>query len=193
MAPDPQVGAPDAAQSHLVLVGLMGTGKSTVGARLARRLDRDFLDNDVLLEARTGATAATLRRDRGEPELHRLEAEVLLECLARRPYAVIAAAASTVLCDDVRDALRRTSFVIWLRADVAELDERLDDPGNRPLSGNRRATLQRQNDERAGLYGAVADVVIDTSDKDPDAVVNEVFAHLDDPPHDAVLSRDGDS
>ncbi len=167
-----------APQSHITLVGLMGTGKSTVGQRLARQLDRDVLDNDALLETRTGATAATLRRDRGEAELHRLEADVLLDCLARQPFAVITAAASTVLRDDVREVLRHTSFVIWLRADVAELSERLEDPGNRPLTGDRQATLQRQSEERAGLYGAVADIVVDTSGKDPDAVATEVLAHL---------------
>ena len=156
----------------------MGTGKSTVGARLARRLDREFLDNDARLEALTGATAANLRRDRGEAELHRLEAEVLLECLAHPQPAVIAAAASTVLRDDVRDTLRRMSYVIWLRADIAELNERLDDPGNRPLAGDRRVALQRQSDERAGLYGALADLAVDTTGKDPDAVVNEVVAQL---------------
>ena len=156
----------------------MGTGKSTVGEQLARRLDRDFLDNDVLLEARTGATAATLRRDCGEAELHRLEADVLLDCLARQPFAVIAAAASTVLRDDVRDVLRRSSFVIWLRADVTELSERLDDPGSRPLAGDHRATLQRQSDERTALYRAVADLVVDTTAKDPDTVMAEVLRQL---------------
>ena len=169
---------PPAPPSHVTFVGLMGTGKSTVGERLARRLDRELLDNDVLLEARTGATAAALRRDRGEAELHRLEADVLLDCLARQPFAVITAAASTVLRDDVRDALRRSSFVIWLRADVRELSERLDDPGSRPLTGDRRATLQRQSDERAGLYRAVADLVVDTSGKDPESVIAEVLTGL---------------
>ena len=83
----------------------MGTGKTTVGAALAQRLGRQFLDNDVLLERRTGKTAAELRRGLGENALHQVEAEVLLTCLAVRPVAVIAAAASTIDNRKVREAL----------------------------------------------------------------------------------------
>jgi shikimate kinase len=85
-----------------------------------------------------------------------------------------------VLRDDVRDALRRTAFVIWLRVDIAELDERLEHPGNRPLDGDRRLTLQRQSDERAGLYAAVADVVVDTTNKTPADAVDEVLKAFSD-------------
>src|SRR5687767_1029511 len=119
--------------THIVLVGLMGAGKSTVGSLLAQRLQREFFDNDVLLERRTGQTAKSIRRDLGEDELHRIEAEVLLECLSTQPVAVIAAAASTVLDPQVRETLRDAAFVIWLRADLRALTERLVDPGTRPL------------------------------------------------------------
>jgi shikimate kinase len=162
---------------HVVIVGLMGTGKSTTGTRLGYALGREFLDNDVLLEARTGATAARLQRDRGQEELHRLEAEVLLDALAGRPLAVIAAAASVVERDDVRQALS-AACVVWLRATVGELTERLDDPGSRPIGDDRRLTLQRQADERSALYAAVADIVVDTTGKDPDTVMAEVIAQL---------------
>jgi shikimate kinase len=91
-----------AADRHVVLIGLMGTGKTSVGTRLASDFIASFSTNDVLLERRTGATAASLRRDRGEAALHELEAEVLVSCLAERPVAVIAAAASTVLNAVVR-------------------------------------------------------------------------------------------
>src|SRR6476661_8341308 len=133
-------------ESHVVLVGLMGTGKTTIGALVAERLQRRFFDNDDVLERRTGRTAAELRRERGEEVLHRLEAEILLECLATRPVAVIAAAASTILDDDARDALRDDAFVVWLRTDLPVLTARLSDPGTRPLRADTRNEILARQD-----------------------------------------------
>jgi len=165
-------------QSHVVLVGLMGTGKSTLGARLAERLQRQFYDNDMELERRTGQTAASLRRDRGEPVLHQLEADVLLECLSVQPVGVIAAAASTILRADVREALRKSAFVVELRTDLGALEARLADPGTRPLSGNVGGILARQDQERAALYASIADMVVDTTARDVDEAVDEVIDQL---------------
>jgi shikimate kinase len=160
---------------HVVLIGLMGTGKTTTGTRLAARLHREFLDNDVLLERRTGATAETLRRERGEEALHHLEADVLLSCLAERPLAVIAAAASTVLNPIVRDALRESAFVVWLRTDLQVLSERLADPGSRPLDGDAAEVLARQGQERAPIYAALADVELNTSTRTVDELVDDLM------------------
>ncbi|HUP73340.1 MAG TPA: shikimate kinase [Acidimicrobiales bacterium] len=165
--------------THIVLVGLMGTGKSTVGSLLAERLHRQFFDNDVLLERRTGQTAASIRRDLGEDVLHRFEAEVLLDCLATQPVAVIAAAASTVLRADVRDALREAAFVIWLRVDLRALTERLVDPGTRPLSGNIGDALAQQDEDREALYASIADVVLDTSARSAVEVAHTLIERLD--------------
>ena len=168
--------------THIVLVGLMGTGKSTVGSLLAQRLQREFFDNDVLLERRTGQTAKSIRTDLGEDELHRIEAEVLLECLSTRPVAVIAAAASTVLDAQVREALRDAAFVVWLRADLRALTERLVDPGTRPLWGNIGEVLAHQDEDRAALFASIADIEVDTSTRPAVAVVEQLLEGIADPP-----------
>ena len=168
--------------THIVLVGLMGTGKSTVGSLLAQRLQREFFDNDVLLERRTGQTAKSIRTDLGEDELHRIEAEVLLECLSTRPVAVIAAAASTVLDAQVREALRDAAFVVWLRADLRALTERLVDPGTRPLWGNIGEVLAHQDEGRAALFASIADIEVDTSTRPAVAVVEQLLEGIADPP-----------
>jgi shikimate kinase len=173
---DEKVSRRSAADSHIVLVGLMGTGKSTIGSRVAERLHRQFFDNDVVLERRTGHTAASLRRERGEEELHRLEADVLLECLSARPVGVIAAAASTILRAEVRDALRNSAYVVALRADLRVLTARLVDPGVRPLTGDIGETLARQEHEREALYTSIADFVVDTSTRSVDEAVDDVIA-----------------
>jgi shikimate kinase len=156
----------------------MGTGKSTIGSRLAERLETQFFDNDVLLERRTGHTAASLRRARGEEELHRLEADVLLDCLTVRPVGVIAAAASTILRADVRDALRDSAFVVALRTDLRVLTARLVDPGNRPVTGDIGETLARQYHERETLYASIADIVVDTTARSVDDAVDDVIDRL---------------
>jgi shikimate kinase len=166
------------ADSHIVLVGLMGTGKSTIGSRVAERLHRQFFDNDVLLELRTGHTAASLLRSQGEEELHRLEADVLLDCLSARPVGVIAAAASTILRTDVRDVLRDSAFVVALRADLRVLTARLVDPGVRPLTVDTAETLARQDQEREALYASVADIVMDTTARTVDETVDDVIERL---------------
>ena len=169
---------PPISDCHIVLVGLMGTGKSTLGARLANRLQRQFLDNDVLLERQTGQTAASLQRDLGEDVLHRLEADVLLDCLDARPAAVIAAAASTVLSARVRDALHDTAFVIWLRTDLQVLAQRLINPQTRPLSGDIGVALARQDHDREALYASVADIVVDTTAKDAHQTIEDVIGRI---------------
>jgi shikimate kinase len=168
----------DVRDAHLVIVGLMGSGKTTLGTRLAARLGREFLDNDVLLEARTRSDAAQLRREHGEAALHGLESDVLIDALASRPFAVIAAAASTIDRADVRTALRDHAFVVWLEASVDELTERLRDPGRRPLPRDPRSTLRHQVEARSARFASVADVVIDTTDRDPQTVLDEVMARL---------------
>lgn len=163
---------------HIVLVGLMGTGKSTLGSLLADRLQRQFFDNDILLERQTGQTAASIQRDQGDDVLHRLEADVLLKALDARPAAVIAAAASTVLSARVRDGLQDSAFVIWLRTDLHVLAERLINPQTRPLSGDIGVTLARQDHDREALYASVADIVVDTTAKDAHQTIEDVIGPI---------------
>jgi shikimate kinase len=169
---------PPITDCHIVLVGLMGTGKSTLGSLLASRLRRQFFDNDDVLQRQTGQTAASIQRDLGEDVLHRLEADVLLDCLAARPPAVIAAAASTVLSARVRNSLQATAFVIWLRTDLHLLAERLVNPQTRPLSDDIGVTLVRQDHDREALYASVADIVVDTTAKDAHQTIEDVIGRI---------------
>src|SRR5687767_9702466 len=113
------------AARHIVVVGLMGSGKSTVGRALAEHLGLAFLDNDELLEARCGRTAAEVQDAGGRAELHRLEAEVLCEALARPQPCVVTAAASVVE-DDAALARLEHHQVVWLRASDEVLIARVE-------------------------------------------------------------------
>src|SRR5438552_11350746 len=109
---------------HVVLVGLMGSGKTTVGLLLAARLGRAFVDNDVVLEARTGQTAREIAAAEGAEALHLREAEALVVALSTPAAAVVAAAAAAPL-EPVAAAAMRVHEVVYLRATPMVLAARL--------------------------------------------------------------------
>ncbi|MGH9230509.1 MAG: shikimate kinase [Acidimicrobiales bacterium] len=149
---------------HVVLVGSMAVGKSTVGRGLAARVGRPFHDSDDDLAATRGVTGRALAEREGVDALHTWEAEHLLATLAATQPVVVAAAASVV--DDAAClAALREPFVIWLRAPAAVLARRLArgaraDDHRRPV-GDATAIAELEV-RRAGRFGRVADLTIDT-------------------------------
>jgi shikimate kinase len=149
---------------HVVLVGLMGSGKSTVGRRLAEELDRPFHDADADLEQRTGRSVAEIFAQDGEAGFRVLETEMLADLLASAHPAVIAAGGGAVVTEATRTRLREHACVVWLDADPVFLAERIDAKPHRPLlDGDPVAVLTRLHAERADWYREVADVVIDVA------------------------------
>ena len=160
---------------HVVLLGLMGGGKTSVGRRVAARLGRPLLDGDALLEARTGRTAAEIADSEGLDRLHRLEAEIAMEALASTEPAVVSPAASVVEVDAVRAALAGHA-VVWLAASAAHHARAAVGKDHRPLlDGDPLALFEHQLAVRGPLRPSVAELVIDvetaTKDEQADAVV----------------------
>lgn len=170
----------------IVLVGLMGTGKSTIAKLLAARLGVECLDTDRMVEATSGRTVREIFDQSGEDRFREIEAEVLSRCLQRQDHPVVAAAGGIVVRDENRAALAEASgdgrvTVVWLHARPEVLVARTKKGGHRPLlDADPEGTLLRLAAERAPLYGAVADVVIDVSDRDVDAVVDLLINSIDD-------------
>jgi shikimate kinase len=163
---------------HIVLVGLMGSGKTAVGEELAARCGRPFVDNDRLLERRTGAAAVEVAASSGPDALHAAELDVLQGALSAGEDAVIGAAASVVDAPSI-GRLLEPHVVVWLTADPATLAERVRDPEHRPfLEDDPEATLRRQAEARSPRFAAVADIVVDTTDLTPAAVVDRIVAVL---------------
>jgi shikimate kinase len=169
---------------HVVVVGSMAVGKSTVGRALAARLGRPFRDSDDDLEATQGLTGRALAEREGVDALHRWETEHLRAALAGTQPAVVAAAAS-VVDDDACLAALREPFVVWLRASAGVLARRIadgtrGDDHRRPL-GDATAVAELQA-HRADRFAAVADLTIDTvadgTTTSPDAIVGTVLAAL---------------
>jgi shikimate kinase len=169
---------------HVVVVGSMAVGKSTVGRALAARLGRPFLDSDEDLEATRGVTGRELAQREGVDALHHWEAKHLRAALAATQPVVVAAAAS-VVDDDASVAALREPFVVWLRAPAAVLAQRIaddtwGDDHRRPL-GDAIAVAQLEA-HRADRFAAVADLTIDTvadgTTTSPDAIVATILAAL---------------
>ena len=165
-------------ERHVVLVGMMGAGKTTTGERLGARLGIPYVDTDDLILERTGRTVRDIFREDGEAAFRVLETQVLLDALASPEPEVLAAAGGVVLAETNRQALRDSdALVVWLRADPALLVERVRGQEHRPLLDTDPAgTLAKMARDRAGLYAEVADVSVDVDRLTPDEVVERVLA-----------------
>lgn len=163
---------------HIVLVGAMGVGKTTVGALLAVELDLPFFDSDVALTARTGEDGAGIADREGVSALHNLELEVFLELVQSPGRNVISAAASVVDFEVARRALAENT-TIWLTAPESVLTDRLGvDDHRRDTSVEERMALERR---RQPHLRKVASFEIDTGTKTPDEIVAELVVTLSGP------------
>jgi shikimate kinase len=142
----------------------MGVGKTTVGRKLAKLLDRPFVDADEAIELRAGHTIPTIFRSDGEAAFRRLEREVISDLHLRASPLVIAVGGGAVTSSETRDVLRAHAFVVWLRASTQFLAARVD-PAHRPLlQGDEADVLARLDQlasERDAVYEQVADAVVD--------------------------------
>ena len=172
------------AARHVVVIGLMAAGKSTLGEALARRLGRRFYDNDRQVADLAGAPAAKILDRHGRDALHDIETAALHEALDSEAPAVITAAAATVLDERARARLQDEALVVWVRAAPAVLAERAAAGDPRPgLEGDESdvAQLARMAAERASLFREVADVVVDTDRTPVDEAVTSIAAGLSRP------------
>jgi shikimate kinase len=163
---------------RIVLVGLMGSGKSTVGTLLATATGRTLIDTDAAISTMTGKAVRQLWEEGGEAAYRHMESEVVLEALRGTVPCVIAAPGGVVLDPVVRAALL-DAFVVWLRTDPATLAERVRPGDHRPLLADRPLeVLSAMALDRAHLYADVADITIDTDHVDPESVVMAVLRRL---------------
>ena len=161
---------------HLVLVGLMGVGKTTVGAILAQRLGRELVDSDLRIEALTGRTVKEILAEGGVEALRRHEADALFDALDDDEPRVIAAAGGVVLdAGHRRRIVDADADVVWLTADPDLLAPRTATRGHRPwLDDDPVGTLHRMDVERAPLYREVAGHTVAVDGLTPQQVADRV-------------------
>lgn len=164
-----------------VLIGLPGSGKSTIGRRLAKALDCPLLDTDVAIEERTGRSIAEIFATEGESGFRRIEQEVVCEAL-RDNDGVISLGGGAITTPAVREALVGHT-VVYLEISAAEGIRRTSGSTVRPLlAGPDRAERYRElMSQRAPLYRRVATIRINTNRRNPGAVVRYIVGRLEDP------------
>ena len=159
------------------LVGMMGSGKSEVGRRLASKMGAPFVDLDAQLETEAGRPISRIFREDGEPAFRKME-QALLARVAKRRDAVIATGGGAVLSPANRRAMRESGTVVWLDAPPATLAARIGGDGARPLleGGDPAATLAKIAGERDARYRDAAHLRVSSDARDADAVADEVMA-----------------
>ena len=162
----------------IVLVGLMGAGKTTVGRRLAAALMVPFIDADDEIERAAGLPVAEIFARHGEHEFRRGERRVIARLLQGEPH-VLATGGGAFMDAETRALVRTHATSVWLRADIDVLMRRVEKRDNRPLlhSGDPRAVMERLMAERHPIY-AEADVTVDSNNAPHGAAVAQVLQAL---------------
>jgi shikimate kinase len=162
----------------VALVGMMGAGKSSIGRRLAARLDVPFRDADMEIETAAGCSVPEIFERFGEPAFRDGEHRVILRLLKEAPH-VLATGGGALLNAETRAQIAKRAFTIWLRAPVDLLLSRIERRDTRPLlrNGNPRETLERLLGEREPLY-AQSRLVIDAQDGPHHAAVERIVRAL---------------
>lgn len=161
--------------SNVYLIGPMGSGKTTIGLRLARKLDLEFLDSDHELEAQTGASVSLIFDVEGEKGFRERETRMLEELTARNGV-LLATGGGAILRKENRNLLGGSGLVIYLRTSVAQQLQRLRRDRSRPLlqTADRKEKLAHLAEERNPLYEELADIVFPAQNRALDHVTREL-------------------
>lgn len=162
----------------LVLVGLMGAGKSTIGARLAKRLNLSFVDTDNVVQDEVGCSIKEMMKYAGEDFFRQKEKEVIEKILAKDP-CVISTGGGAFINDETRKLIKEKSISIWLKADFEVILDRVSRRNTRPLleEGDKAETIQRLIDERYPIYSE-ANIVINSDNGSHMVIVDSIVKSL---------------
>jgi shikimate kinase len=175
----------------LVLVGLMGAGKSTIGRRLAARLELPFVDADNEIEAAAGCSIQEIFDEHGEDYFRDGERRVI-ERLLNGPVCVLATGGGAFMNQTTRELIKQKGRSLWLRADIEILVQRTSRRSHRPLlnKGNPREILQDLMDQRYPVY-ETADYSVETDDSPHSVVVERALSAMSAQTGQAPLDQNG--
>jgi shikimate kinase len=171
------------ADQSVFLIGYRGSGKSTVARELAERLGFDWIDADDEIERRAGKSISEIFRDDGEPAFRALESDVVADLCELRHH-VVALGGGAVMSEVNRTAIRLAGLVIWLKASVAALAERMaadtSTQSRRPnlTQAGGLSEIEVMLATREPIYRSCAAYEIDTEGKSPEAIVDEIVRCL---------------
>ncbi|MGD1012410.1 MAG: shikimate kinase [Acidimicrobiales bacterium] len=161
--------------NHVLLVGMMGAGKSTVGRVVAERTHRPYRDTDAEVERRTGQSVAAIFEGRGEAAFRAMENAALCSMLASPVPLVVAVGGGAVVDPESRRRLRDAGTVVWLDAPWRVLARRTRGGSARPLlEMDPNGALRRLDALRRPIYRQVSDVVVQAGHRRPEVIAEEI-------------------
>ncbi|MCI8592288.1 MAG: shikimate kinase [Lachnospiraceae bacterium] len=162
--------------NHIILIGFMGAGKTTLGRRLARARHLVFTDTDDRIVAKMGMPVTAIFDKYGEERFRKLETEALRELLKEKKRCVISVGGGLPMRGENQPYLKKLGQVIYLRAEVETLMGRLGRDHSRPMlrGGDLRSRIEELMEKRQDTYEKVADVVIDTDGKGFERLILEI-------------------
>lgn len=162
----------------IVLIGLMGSGKTTVGFRLSRKIGCAFFDSDHMVEEMAGMSVSDIFETKGEPYFRDLEYQLIKQDLKMEPH-VLATGGGAFMQRNIRDVIKEYAISVWLKADLDVLVERVSRKKTRPLleRGDKRRIMEQLMEARYPVYSE-ADIVIESGDGPHEAVVDSVLRAL---------------
>jgi shikimate kinase len=162
----------------IVLVGLMGAGKTAIGTRLAKHLSVTFVDTDHLIEEKAGKTVSKIFEEQGEKMFRDMERAVIAEEIAKSPH-VMATGGGAFMDAATRTLIKQKAISVWLQADLDTLLGRVSRKNTRPLleKGDKAAVLKELMEKRYPTY-AEADIVVESTDGPHQATVDKIIEAL---------------
>src|SRR3569832_2584478 len=165
---------------NIFLVGLMGSGKTTIGRALAKKLNKRFVDSDHEIEARTGASIPLIIEIEGEKGIRQREAEIIRELTARNDI-VLATGGGAILNAENRAFLKERGAEIYLQASVNSILQRTSHDKNRPLlqTADPRKRIEELARQREPYYREVADIIVETGRPNVQWLVNVILSEFE--------------
>jgi len=164
---------------NIILIGPMGSGKTTVGRQLAKRTRMEFVDSDHMIEDRCGVSISTIFDIEGEDGFRKRETKMLTE-LCQMNGIVLATGGGAITTEGNRILLRKSGYVVYLKTSINTQIARTQKNQNRPLLENvdPEVKLQELMDERGNLYEQEADLIVTSGERIVSKVVEEIMSHL---------------
>ena len=161
---------------NVVLIGMPGAGKSTVGVLLAKSLLKDFIDTDLIIQQKENDSLCAIMQRTGVEGFIRLEDEIISQCSFQN--SVVATGGSAVYGEKAMENLKKDGVIVYLKVSCEELEKRIHNIRTRGIAMNEGTTIKELFDERKALYEKYADITVECDHLQAEECVNTIVTRL---------------